>query len=148
VATAALAIVAPVAVARTSGLTVTELEPDFMCVLCHEPLNASQAPQADQERATIGRLLAQGKTRAQIDDAMVANYGTAVLALPPATGFNAALYILPPVALVLALASLAVALPRWRRRGRAAAAVAPPRETVLDSADAQRLDDELARYDG
>jgi hypothetical protein len=58
------------------------------------------------------------------------------------------LYILPPVVLLAGLAALAVVLPRWRRRGRAAAALAVPAEAELDTADAKRLDEELARYDG
>jgi cytochrome c-type biogenesis protein CcmH len=144
----ALAIAAPVAAAPRPGLSLSQLEPDFMCVLCHEPLNASQSPQANQERSIITSLLAKGETTAQIENAMVANYGPAVLAVPKATGFNAVLYILPPVVLLAGLAALAVVLPRWRRRGRAAAALAVPAEAELDTADAKRLDEELARYDG
>jgi cytochrome c-type biogenesis protein CcmH/NrfF len=145
---ATLAVTATAAAAPGRGLTVTELEPNYMCTVCHEPLNASQSPEAAQERAVIGSLIAQGDTAAQIETAMVAQYGPAVLAVPSASGFNAVLYILPPVALLLALASLAVLLPRWRRRGRAAQALAVPADSALDRADAKRLDEELARYDG
>jgi cytochrome c-type biogenesis protein CcmH len=145
---AALAVTAAAAAAAGRGLTVTELEPNYMCTVCHEPLNASQSPEAAQERAVIGSLIAQGDTAAQIETAMVAQYGPAVLAVPSASGFNAVLYILPPVVLLVAVASLAVLLPRWRRRGRAAEALAVPAESALDRADAKRLDEELARYDG
>ncbi|HWF36220.1 MAG TPA: cytochrome c-type biogenesis protein CcmH [Solirubrobacteraceae bacterium] len=147
-ALAALVMAAPVAAAPGRGLTVTELEPNYMCTVCHEPLNASQSPEAAQERAVIGSLIAQGDTAAQIETAMVAQYGPAVLAVPSASGFNAVLYILPPVVLLAALGSLAVLLPRWRRRGRAAEALAVPGASALDSADAERLEEELARYDG
>jgi cytochrome c-type biogenesis protein CcmH len=146
--TTALAIAAPASAAARPGLTLSQLEGNFMCVLCHEPLNASQSPQANQERSFISGLLAKGETAGQIETAMVAQYGSAVLAEPKATGFNAVLYILPPVVLLAGLVSLAVLLPRWRRRGRADAALAVPAEVALDSADAKRLDEELARYDG
>jgi cytochrome c-type biogenesis protein CcmH len=144
----ALAVAAPVAAAARPGLSLSQVQQNFMCVLCHEPLDASQSPQADQERGVINGLLAKGDTTAQIETAMVANYGPAVLAVPKATGFNAVLYILPPVALLAALGSLAVLIPRWRRRGRAAAAVAAPEQAALDAADAKRLEEELARYEG
>jgi cytochrome c-type biogenesis protein CcmH len=145
----ALAFAGPAAAAPRPGLTVTGMETDFMCVVCHEALNVSQAPEADQERSTISGLIAEGDTRAQIDSAMVAQYGSSVLAEPTAQGFNVVLYVLPPVLVLAGLAALAVVLPRWRRRARAAAAAeteiaGPP----LDAADAKRLDEELARYDG
>jgi cytochrome c-type biogenesis protein CcmH len=124
------------------------MEPDFMCVVCHEALDVSQSPQADQERSFITTLIAQGKNRAQIDDAMVAQYGSAVLAVPKARGFNVVFYVLPPVLVLAGVLSLAVLLPRWRRRARAAAAGPAPPGAALDGADAQRLDEELARYDG
>jgi cytochrome c-type biogenesis protein CcmH len=144
----ALAIAAPASAAPRPGVSLTELEPYFMCVVCHEPLNVSQSPQANQERSFMSGLIAQGETKAQIQTAMVTQYGAAVLGVPKATGFNAVLYILPPVVLLAALASLAVLLPRWRRRGRAAAAMVVPAQGALDTADAKRLDEELARYDG
>jgi cytochrome c-type biogenesis protein CcmH len=144
----ALAFSAPAAAAPRPGLTVTGMETDFMCVVCHEALNVAQAPEADQERAEIGRLIAQGESRAQIDSAMVAQYGSSVLAEPKAQGFNVVLYVLPPALVLAGVASLAVLLPRWRRRARADAAETVAAGATLDAADAKRLDEELARYDG
>ena len=148
-AIAAPASAAPAAAAPKPRLSLTGIEPDFMCVVCHEPLNVADAPEAAQERSELGLLVAKGETLPQIETAMVAQYSSAVLGDPKAKGFNAVLYILPPVLLLAGLASLAVILPRWRRRARAAAAeadAAPPPQ--LDSADASRLDEELARYQG
>jgi cytochrome c-type biogenesis protein CcmH len=127
---------------------VAGVETDFMCVVCHEALNVSQAPEADQERSVISGLIARGDTRAQIDRAMVAEYGSSVLAVPRAQGFNVVLYVLPPALVLAGLAALAVLLPRWRGRARAAAAETVVTEPPLDSADAKRLEEELARYDG
>ena len=143
----ALAVASPAAAAPTR-LSLTGIMPDFMCVVCHEPLNVANAPEALQERSTLATLVARGDTKTQIENAMVAQYTPAVLGVPKAKGFNAVLYILPPVVLLAGIASLAVLLPRWRRRGRAAAALATPEQPALDTADAQRLDAELARYDG
>jgi cytochrome c-type biogenesis protein CcmH/NrfF len=141
-------ITAPAVAAATRRVSLNAIMPDFMCVVCHEPLNVAQSPEALQERSVLVSLIAKGETKDQIENAMVAQYGSTVLGVPKAKGFNAALYILPPVALLAGLASLAVLLPRWRRRGRAAAALAGPPEPALGTADAKRLDEELARYDG
>ena len=96
-----------------------------MCVSCHEPLAVAQSPQADSERNYIRHLIAQGQTKAQIEQALVGQYGRAVLGKPPAHGFNLTVYILPPAIVLVGIAVLAFALPRWRRRARAAAASRP-----------------------
>ena len=74
-------------------------------------------------------------------------YGPAVLARPPAHGFNLLVYIIPPVVLILGIVTIAgVHLPRWRRRAREAA---PPRRTPrahARPADAQRLNEDLRRF--
>ena len=134
------------AVAQRASLT--DIESDVMCTSCREPLEVAQSPQADSERAYIRGLIAQGETKSQILNNLVAQYGTAVLGKPPAHGFNLTVYIIPPAILVLGAGILAFTLPRWRRRTRAAArAPAAPVET-LDPADAERLDQELSQFRG
>jgi cytochrome c-type biogenesis protein CcmH len=129
---------------RTSYLQVVD---DVMCVVCHEPLAVAQSPEAFQERDYIRQLIAQGKTRAQIEDDLVTQYGPAVLARPPAHGVNVLIYIVPPLVLILGLATLAVFVPRWRRRARQSEAEQPERSTAaLDPVDAQRLNDDLGRF--
>jgi cytochrome c-type biogenesis protein CcmH len=129
--------------AVTPRTTLTSVENDVMCVVCNQPLAVSRSPQADRERAFISDLIAKGYTKGQIENALVAQYGYAVLALPPAHGFNLTVYILPPAILLAGAAALAFALPRWRRRTRATVAAQAP---ALDSDDAQRLEDDLARH--
>jgi cytochrome c-type biogenesis protein CcmH len=144
--TATAALITPgVAAAVAAKTTLTAVEKDMMCVVCKEPLAVSQSPQADAERALISRLIAAGETKAQIEQAMVANYGPAVLGLPPAHGFNLTLYVLPPVVLLAGAAVLVYTLPRWRRRTRAAASTqtATP---APEPKDARRLEEDLARY--
>ena len=80
---AALALLAPAAAlgaqARTS---LADLEDEVMCVECGTPLEVSQSPVAQQERAFIRREVAAGKTKAQIKSDLVDEYGQAVLAEP------------------------------------------------------------------
>jgi cytochrome c-type biogenesis protein CcmH len=127
---------------------LTQIEPDVMCTVCKTPLAVSQSPEANRERAFISALIAKGETKAQIEKALVYQYGPAVLALPPAHGFDLTLYVLPPVLLALGVGILAYTLPRWRRRTRAAGATAGATDGpgIPTPSDVRRLDDELARY--
>jgi cytochrome c-type biogenesis protein CcmH len=122
------------------------IERQVMCVTCKIPLNVAQSPQADRERAFIQGLIGQGYSEAQIKNALVGQYGPAVLALPRARGFNLAAYLVPLAAALLLLATLALLLPRWRRNARTAAP-AGERPEALSPADAVRLDADLARFD-
>ena len=148
-AAAALALSAATATAATPRTSLTAIWNEVMCVSCHEPLSVAQSPQAYAERDFVRRLVNQGDTKAQIERALVANYGPAVLGKPPAHGFNLTVYILPPAILVAGIAILALTLPRWRRRARAAAAARPPTpQPGLSAGDQRRLEDELSRYPG
>jgi cytochrome c-type biogenesis protein CcmH len=118
---------------------------DVMCVVCHEPLGVAQSPEAFQEREYIRQLIGQGKTRKQIEDDLVAQYGPAVLARPPAHGVNLLVYIVPPLVLVLGIVVVAVLVPRWRRTRRPGDSP-PPATAALDAADAQRLNEDLGRF--
>jgi cytochrome c-type biogenesis protein CcmH/NrfF len=127
----------------------TQIESEVMCVVCHEPLAVAQSPEAFQERDYIRGLINQGKSRTEIENDLVQQYGPAVLAKPPAHGFNLLVYVIPPVAVILGVAGVAITLPRWRRRTRQAAAVAAagphPAGPSFSAADARRLDEDLKR---
>jgi cytochrome c-type biogenesis protein CcmH/NrfF len=145
-----LTIAAPVAYAATPQprASLTDIENDVMCTLCHESLAVAQSPQADAERNYIRGLIAQGETKQQILKNMVAQYGPEVLGRPPATGFNLTVYVLPPAILAVGIAILLITLPRWRRRTRAAASRSPGEPPAFDPAEAARLEQELSRFRG
>ena len=119
---------------------------DVMCVVCHEPLAVAQSPEAFQERQYIRTLIAQGETRQQIEHNLVQQYGPAVLARPPAHGVNLLVYIVPLLVLILGLVTLAIFIPRWRRRGRQSDSEATRAAEPLDPADAKRLNEDLGRF--
>jgi cytochrome c-type biogenesis protein CcmH/NrfF len=122
------------------------IERQVMCVTCKIPLNVAQSQQADRERAFIQSLIDEGQSEAQVKRSLVAQYGPAVLALPSAHGFEITVYLVPLAAMLALLATLAALLPRWRRhaRDRATGAQDAP---MLSSADAARLESDLARFD-
>jgi cytochrome c-type biogenesis protein CcmH len=148
----ALAIVGPLGSTATAAITrqrttLYAVETQVMCVTCEIPLVEAQSAQADRERAYIQGLIEQGKTLAQIKALLVKAYGTEVLALPPATGFNAAVYIVPIAVVVALLVLVAVLLPRWRRRRTRQEPSVAPVGAPISAADAARLDADLARLD-
>jgi cytochrome c-type biogenesis protein CcmH len=132
--------------AAAARASLPTIERQVMCVTCKIPLNVAQSPQADRERAFIQSLIDGGQTEAQIKRALVGQYGSTVLALPATHGFDLAAYLVPLAALLALVAMLAVLLPRWRIRARAASArgTTPP---TLSAADTARLDADLARFD-
>lgn len=126
--------------------TLLAIERQVMCVTCKIPLNEAESPQAARERAFIRTLIAQGQTGAQVKDALVGQYGPAVLALPSAKGFDLTVYLVPAAVVLALLGGLALLLPGWRRRARTQAERAPsPPE--LSASDAARLEADLKRFD-
>jgi cytochrome c-type biogenesis protein CcmH len=139
----ALALVAPAAAhAATPRTSLPDIEDEVMCVECGTPLAVSDSPVANQERAFIRRLIAQGRTKGQIKAALVQEYGTDVLADPKRHGFGKALWIVPIALVLLGGAAIVAALRRWRRNGPAAE---PPLPPELSPEDARRLEADLSR---
>ena len=145
VALALLMALAPSATAAPRA-SLTEIEKQVMCPVCGTLLQLAESPQAQREKAFIQRLIAAGKTEDQIKDALVAEYGDQVLALPQGSGFSLSAYVVPIVAFLIAVIALAFGVMRWRRAARGTDMQGPqPCEPKGD--DAERLDSDLARYD-
>jgi cytochrome c-type biogenesis protein CcmH/NrfF len=143
-ALAALAL--PSGAAASPQTTVTAIEGEVMCPICGTLLELSDSPQARREKVFVAKLAAEGKTRSQIKDALAAQYGPAVLALPKGSGFDLSAYLVPILALLAAVAVLAVSVARWRREG-ASATAAESREAEPAPEDAERLEADISRYD-
>ena len=125
--------------------TVQGMYNDLMCVLCHESLAVAQSAESYQERSLVRGFVAQGLTKKQIENRMVAQYGPAVLAQPPKHGFSLLIYIIPPVVVVMGILLLFYTVPRWRRKAAAArAAPGGDEESAISEQESQRLDEELA----
>jgi len=134
--------------------TLADIEDEVMCPVCGTPLElATEAPQAQRERAYIERLIADCRSKDQIKTALVAQFGDRVLALPGDEGgdggfADVAVYVVPALALLLAAGGVAYALAHWRRR-RAGPGGDPPDDAAAgpSGAAAARLDADLGRYD-
>ncbi len=147
VALLALALLAQASAAAAAQprTSLTEIEAEVMCPVCGTLLELAESPQAQREKAFVSRLVAGGRTKQQIKDALVAEYGSEVLALPRGSGFDLSAYLVPVIAFVLAAVALAIGVLRWRRAGRGSDRDPHPRGPSPE--DDERLDADLARYD-
>jgi len=140
-----LFLLAPTAASAACPKTsLADVEDEVMCPVCGVPLGlATEAPQAQRERAFIQREAEACKSKQQIKNELVAQFGDRVLALPPDKGFNLAVYLVPAAIVLAGIAAITtVAL---RRRGGARSP--PPVTPALPGDDAARLNEDLERYD-
>jgi len=128
--------------------TLPDIEDEVMCTICGTALQLANSPQAEQERAFINDLIAQGYTKDEIKDALVEEYGPEVLAVPEAEGFDLTAWILPIAGVLAALVLIGLAARRWRRAGRADGARGEDGgpATEIDPEDAERLKTDIGRY--
>ena len=136
-------LAAPAAAPQTS---LGEIEGEVMCPVCGTLLELAEAPQALREKAFIKKLIAAGATKEAIKQALVAEYGAEVLALPKDEGFSLSAYVVPIVAFAIAVIALGFGIWRWRRAG---ASGSGPTATAAgpSSEENRRLDEDLGRYD-
>jgi cytochrome c-type biogenesis protein CcmH len=144
-AAAALAVVAPVALASEQHPTLAEIEPEVMCLVCKTTLDQSDSAFANQERTLIRRLIDRGYTKSQIKKKLVAEYGPEILAAPPDSGFNILAWWLPIAGILAGAIALGWLVWRWSR-GRRGPPDEPP-SAPLEPDLEQQLDRELARFD-
>jgi cytochrome c-type biogenesis protein CcmH len=145
-ATLALLALASSAAAATPQTSISEIEGEVMCPICGTLLELAESPQAQRERVLVKRLIAEGKSEGEVKDALVAQYGPAVLALPEGKGFDLSAYLVPVIAFAAAALALAFAVRRWRRSTRSSRG--NPRDVRgPNDEEAERLDADLARYD-
>ncbi|HEX5929764.1 MAG TPA: cytochrome c-type biogenesis protein CcmH [Solirubrobacterales bacterium] len=133
------------AATATPQTSVSEISSEVMCPVCGTLLELAEAPQAQRQKAFIARLVAAGRSKDQIKDALVAEYGDEVLAVPRGSGFDLSAYVVPIVAFVVALVALALGVLRWRRAGPGPGGDPPAAGPSPE--DSERLDADLARYD-
>ena len=94
---------APLSLAADRSERIRELSPQFICICtCNQLLSACNhfhCPSSGPMLNDLGNQIDQGKSDTDIMSYFVDKYGTAVLAAPPASGFNLAAWLMPFVAL-------------------------------------------------
>lgn len=126
--------------------TLPDIEDEVMCPICGTALNLAESPQAERQRVFIRERIAEGLDKDQIKDALVAEYGSEVLAIPETSGFDLAAWVVPGLGVIIAGAVLLVSIRRWRGSTRAGDGDEPP-PAAGSAGEEERLDTDLARYD-
>jgi len=101
-----------------------------------------ECPSAPVLRAAIREKLSQGLSEDQVLKAMVADFGPAVLAAPPAEGFNLMAWVMPFFALLVGLGLAVVVVRRWLRR-----APGPAADPALVERYRRKLDAEMKQLE-
>jgi len=138
---AAASAAAPAAAPQFS---LSDIEGELMCPTCQSRLDLSHSPAADRIRRFVEAKRRQGWSKEQVKDALVADFGPAVLAAPPAAGFGLVAWLVPGVGILVGVMLILSAGVLWRRRAQGTVA-RPPRGRAAD-VDA-RIDEALRRLD-
>jgi cytochrome c-type biogenesis protein CcmH len=139
---AALVLAASALGACTKPKTsLTTLEGEVMCPTCHTTLDQSNSQAAHQIEAFIAARIARCQSEQQIKDALIANWGTVILAAPPRRGFDLLAWWLPLGGIILGAVLIAFGAWRWRRPR------APDDGPEPDAETEQRIDELLARFE-
>jgi cytochrome c-type biogenesis protein CcmH/NrfF len=149
---AALALVlAGPALASEQHPTQGELEAELVCPQCHEPLDESSSPIAQQMKSYIRRHIAMGWTKSRIVDSLVGppnNLGPSVLGVPRKHGFDLLAWLLPLGGIAAGAVALAGGAWAWSRNRGAGGAPPVAGDGTLDPALERRVDEALAGFDG
>lgn len=150
----ALAIARPQSVAIAQVPTpsddqVNVIAKQLYCPVCENtPLDVCGTEACRQWRELIREKLGQGWSADQIKSYFAEQYGIRVLNVPPASGLNWLVYVLPPILILAGVAILARELVIWTRKaspqfetqGAGASAANGPAPEYLE-----RLEDELKK---
>ena len=121
-----------------------DLVAELVCPVCETTLDQSSSPVAERMKTFIRVRIAAGDSEQEIKDALVAQFGPAVLAEPPGGGFGLLAWLLPLAALAGGAVAVALLVRSWSSRRT-------PKNDEDGPLDAQLerlVDEELARFDG
>lgn len=134
------------AAAASSDASLPDIEDEVMCPSCGVALNQAFSPQAERERDFIRAQIERGRSKEEIKQALVREFGRGVLATPQTeeSSFNWAAYLVPIGVVMAGALAAVVGLRRWRARPAGA-----PREEAaeLSPDDAARLERDLSKYE-
>jgi cytochrome c-type biogenesis protein CcmH len=121
--------------AQTADQRAAVIASEVRCPQCNgESAEASDAPAAKAVRQFILQGVQAGETKGQIEQQIEDRYGSDILLRPPAAGVAGLVWVLPVVALVVAVGALVLAFRRWHRM------------TLAEVSDADRERVEQARH--
>jgi cytochrome c-type biogenesis protein CcmH len=142
------ALLAPVD--ALAELTETEVSESLICYVCPgEPLNVGRCSGGDKMRAAISSMLDEGKSKQEILDHFVAQFGESILTTVPKKGFNLVAYTGPFIALLVGIPLAIFLIRRWNSTGQKLSSeqATPERAATLDDEMRQQIEKELSELD-
>jgi cytochrome c-type biogenesis protein CcmH len=127
----------------TAAQRAVAIETGIKCPSCEDLSVANSSAQtAVLVRTTVRQLIGEGKSDQQIQAYLVSRYGSAIVLIPPASGWSLLVWVLPLGGGVLAIAGLVTVLVRKRMNGLVEPADAVRADATLDAgASSDQLDD-------
>lgn len=131
-------------------LTETEVSESLICYACPgEPLNIDRCSGGDQMRDVIKRMLKDGRSKEEILDYFVAQFGDSILTTVPKKGFNLVAYTGPIIGLLIGIPVALLIIRRWGSAGQKMPAEqgASGQAVKLDDEMRQQIEKELSELD-
>lgn len=145
--------------ATDKSVLQTSIQNELICFFCgcnktiHNCLGSMTCSESKALSKQISALLESGKSKPEILQAMVAQYGERILAAPTKTGFNLTAWILPFVALLIGGLIVARVVTAWKKQTKPQTKIqaqAPQQAEEKSSGDdpyTARLERELREFD-
>jgi len=115
-----------------------------LCDTCpRRPLDECTCGYAQKQQARIEALLGEGKTKQQVIDIFIADFGKQVLSKPPAEGFNLTAWLMPPLVLFVGFFVVRGVLRTWSHAKPAPVAQANQTVTADNDPYLEKLEQEL-----
>ena len=143
-ALALCALVAALLAAAATAASPADLESQLVCPVCGTTLDQSDAPIAQRMKRYIRQRLAAGASEKQIKAELVDQFGPAVLAEPPKSGFDLLAWLVPLGVLVAGAVGVGLIAWGWSRRHGDGEEATPD---ALDADLELRVDAELRRFE-
>jgi cytochrome c-type biogenesis protein CcmH len=124
---------------------VNAIARQMYCPVCENtPLDVCPTQACAEWRELIRDELAQGWSEQQIKDYFVQRFGARVLAVPPATGLNWLVYVVPPIIFLAGLFLLYRAFQSFRKPAKQPVPEGDP-QPVSDDPYIERIEEELRK---
>ena len=126
-----------------SDWTEANMETQLMCIVCHERLDQSNSPFANQVRDHLQQWCTAGWSADRVRSELVGEFGPEILAAPPKHGFDLLAWVIPAAVLVAGAGVAGGLAVMWSRSRRG-----PPGQGggggPIDPALEKRIDADLA----
>ncbi|RMH71251.1 MAG: cytochrome c-type biogenesis protein CcmH [Gemmatimonadetes bacterium] len=120
-----------------------EAQQELLAPCCwRSPIADHESDIAMTMRREVNQMAEEGKSKDEIVDFYIAEYGSQILSIPTREGFNMVAWIMPVIMLVLGVIMVILILLYWRRQTTAATSAMPVVESISSEMD-ERIEQEL-----